>query len=683
MSDKLMELFVEIKAQNDKLISALREAEAKSEQSSKKMQSWFDRINFKGMLVGAFSIAAVTAAFRKLISAANEFRQAASRAQETGSKFNVVFRNLRNEASDWATDFSKSVGRAETDVKAWMGILQDTFVPLGFSRDKSLELSKALTKLAVDVASFNNAADDEVLRNFTSAIVGNHEAVRSYGIVITETELKNEALRQGITKNYNELTALEKAQLRFNIIMRSSTDAQGDAVRTSEEHANQVKRMHANLTTLYESIGDAIINNDVFNESLKATSDLADKAAEAIKGYNEAQQARKEEEAYLKGRGIKPESTTSQSYTAGYAALGMAVTPDAAVPEYSKAQLEYAREQLENLKKMNEEAQKFYDQQQEIQQQARDAASEAEKNRAKIFQWEMNVLKFRASTASATGKTGTYSAYTPSLTGGQATAGLGMFGTQESGLGLQAGSAKTNSAYLKQIEEINDRIKVLDAESIENERDRLIALEQIRYESEQKRLGEFSDTTEAMELLETEHLARVEQINKQTANNISSHWAMVSSILQSLMNSVISSWTAGFGTAANSFSAMLQRMLAELTAKAAIFAALSIIPGGSTILKGLQGLGVLGRASGGSVNSNTPYLVGERGPELFMPSRNGIVIPSELTKSIVNSNTYDNSSMTMNFNGGERGMAGLGKAQLAMTLRSMWRNGELQFMRAS
>ena len=38
--------------------------------------------------------------------------------------------------------------------------------------------------------------------------------------------------------------------------------------------------------------------------------------------------------------------------------------------------------------------------------------------------------------------------------------------------------------------------------------------------------------------------------------------------------------------------------------------------------------GIFGRASGGPVNSNTPYIVGERGPELFVPSGNGNIVPN-------------------------------------------------------
>jgi hypothetical protein len=37
---------------------------------------------------------------------------------------------------------------------------------------------------------------------------------------------------------------------------------------------------------------------------------------------------------------------------------------------------------------------------------------------------------------------------------------------------------------------------------------------------------------------------------------------------------------------------------------------------------------IAGRAEGGPVSAGTPYVVGERGPELIIPSRNGIVVPN-------------------------------------------------------
>lgn len=51
---------------------------------------------------------------------------------------------------------------------------------------------------------------------------------------------------------------------------------------------------------------------------------------------------------------------------------------------------------------------------------------------------------------------------------------------------------------------------------------------------------------------------------------------------------------------------------------------------------------VEGRAMGGPVSAGTPYLVGERGPELVVPSGNGNVIPAGKTASMMGGNTTVN-----------------------------------------
>jgi hypothetical protein len=43
---------------------------------------------------------------------------------------------------------------------------------------------------------------------------------------------------------------------------------------------------------------------------------------------------------------------------------------------------------------------------------------------------------------------------------------------------------------------------------------------------------------------------------------------------------------------------------------------------------GLPGIGIGGRAAGGPVRGRTPYMVGERGPELFVPGRSGSIVPN-------------------------------------------------------
>ena len=49
--------------------------------------------------------------------------------------------------------------------------------------------------------------------------------------------------------------------------------------------------------------------------------------------------------------------------------------------------------------------------------------------------------------------------------------------------------------------------------------------------------------------------------------------------------------------------------------------------GGYTDTAGLAA-GVPQHANGGTVSANSPVIVGERGPELFFPSRSGAIIPN-------------------------------------------------------
>jgi hypothetical protein len=194
-----------------------------------------------------------------IVGLAGKFVDMAGNAQEVRSKFNTLFRGMEDDARKWAVNFGNAVGRSTEEIQTHMSGLQDVFVPLGYARDDAMNLSKAVTQLAVDVASFSNAADADVIRDFTSAMVGNHETVRKYGIIISEARLEQEAYEQGLGKTYRQLSDLEKATLRFRIIQESSADAMGDAVRTADSYANQTKRLKANIAELGVELGDRLL----------------------------------------------------------------------------------------------------------------------------------------------------------------------------------------------------------------------------------------------------------------------------------------------------------------------------------------------------------------------------------------------------------------------------------------
>jgi len=178
---------------------------------------------------------------------------------EMQSKSSVVFGQFRDQVVSDLSAFGASVGRSSHELEEMASSIQDTFVPMGFARGEAAKLSVDLTKLAVDVASFNNASDVDTMAAFQSALVGNHETVRRFGVVITEATLKQELLRMGIKRTGDEVTNSEKVQARLNLILDGTTDAQGDAARTADSYANQTKALGAEISTLALDIGRELL----------------------------------------------------------------------------------------------------------------------------------------------------------------------------------------------------------------------------------------------------------------------------------------------------------------------------------------------------------------------------------------------------------------------------------------
>jgi hypothetical protein len=241
------------KAQRDlkKVQGSLGDIGDESTKAGNKVQTSGQKIGAALASVRVYALAAA-AAFGavgyKAISAAGD-------AEEIRNKFEAVFKNTSESARRWAEDFSDTVGRSTLETLQYLSTFQDTFVPLGFDRTEAALLSEQLTELSVDLASFNNMADTETITALQSALVGNHETMRRYGVIITQTTLDQELMNMGIEKGIQGATEQEKVMARLNIIMNSTEDAQGDAARTADEYANQMRALKGNIRDVMAEAG--------------------------------------------------------------------------------------------------------------------------------------------------------------------------------------------------------------------------------------------------------------------------------------------------------------------------------------------------------------------------------------------------------------------------------------------
>jgi phage-related protein len=107
--------------------------------------------------------------------------------------------------------------------------------------DAVASLSKQMTAATYDFASFHNLADADVYTKLRSGVMGEAEGLKSLGIILNESTLKQSMLNMGIQGTFTALDEETKIRVRWNAIMAQSADAQGDVTRTAGSYTNSLK----------------------------------------------------------------------------------------------------------------------------------------------------------------------------------------------------------------------------------------------------------------------------------------------------------------------------------------------------------------------------------------------------------------------------------------------------------
>lgn len=212
-----------------------------------------------GVATGTAAIQLATKAFQILKDASIDSILNASNAQETYSKFSVVFSDVFNEAERLATELDDLYGFSKAGAQAAISGVADIAQGLGATAQKSLQLSETLVKLAADTASFSNYAGGAsgATKALTGLLVGERDAAKALGIVITDDSLKKYAEDMGLV--YKEMTKLEKGELSLKLAVDQSKNSIDDVINTSGNFANVLREAKNGSEDLSSAIGTGMI----------------------------------------------------------------------------------------------------------------------------------------------------------------------------------------------------------------------------------------------------------------------------------------------------------------------------------------------------------------------------------------------------------------------------------------
>lgn len=216
--------------------------------------------------LNSLSLAAFGTNLRNIISVGRKFGQFTQELIqqsadyiETQNLFEVSMKETKDEATDFVNEMARAFNLNDRTLKSAVGTFNLLGTQMGLTNEQALTFSETLTKLAVDTSSLRNTDVETALTKLRAGISGEVKPLRQWGIDITEATLKQEALANGISKSYAQMSYAEKSLLRYSAILRQTTADQGDYARTLESPAQLMKQIREQIQALGIAIGNVLL----------------------------------------------------------------------------------------------------------------------------------------------------------------------------------------------------------------------------------------------------------------------------------------------------------------------------------------------------------------------------------------------------------------------------------------
>lgn len=237
---RIAEAYVEIKGDYKKFRSELsKEGKSAGQQVA-------------GAFASAFAAAAFTGGIAKSIGAANRLQQAVGATE-------AVFGSAGKAVEDFAETSAKSFGISEAAARELTSQIGALLQGMGFTAEQAAATSVDIAKLGADLAATFGGKPEEAVLALGAALRGERDPIERYGISLNEAAVKQKALEMGLYDGVGALDANGKAQATLALITERSAGAQGQFAREAGTAAGQQAIAAASAEDAAASFGEVLL----------------------------------------------------------------------------------------------------------------------------------------------------------------------------------------------------------------------------------------------------------------------------------------------------------------------------------------------------------------------------------------------------------------------------------------
>lgn len=243
-----------------------------------KIQDFGDNLYSMGSKITAGISLPIAAVGKKMIEAG-----ASLTAFE--ATYKQSFKGLTDTATKWSQSFAKSIGSTDTQVRQQILSFNQYAKAMGMTGTEALTFSEKMTTLTDDLGAFYDVDFTEATDRMKSALMGNYEAVDKLGLAFGESTIKAEMAKEGLKGQFADLDSAKKMWVLYNLAVKQSADAQGQAARESNQYQSQIRNIKGQLQELSYKVFTVLLPQiqDFLNRIKDLVSSLQKLSPEQIK----------------------------------------------------------------------------------------------------------------------------------------------------------------------------------------------------------------------------------------------------------------------------------------------------------------------------------------------------------------------------------------------------------------
>lgn len=212
-----------------------------------------------GFLNSIASIGLYTFSIRAVVNVLSSALTNVNSYIESMNLFSVSMGAATEKGREFAQTLQDVLGIDAGEAMRNMGLIQNLTTSFGLASEQAYVLSKNLTQLGYDMASFYNIPVTDSFQKLQSAIAGELEPIRRLGVDLSQARLQQELYALGFDTLVTKLSQADKAILRYIAIIKQTGNAQTDMGRTLNSPANMLRVFNQQITLLGRSIGSLLL----------------------------------------------------------------------------------------------------------------------------------------------------------------------------------------------------------------------------------------------------------------------------------------------------------------------------------------------------------------------------------------------------------------------------------------